>query len=1056
MGHTIRGMALSLLMLFLFGTAVSSVSAQVLTQQPLPPAGDTKTVDPVMIADVNIYDATIVKQTSNAFQIFFKLSNGKGAQSDIHYAVQLSRAVTVAGNRSRIFADEKVYPDSVSLDSDTTLPEQLTYEAPAYLTGTYDLTLMSRNANGLVLGFSDLGEVTLSGTGQYVEVKGDTCFLTVEGESGQPRYTLFQGVDIDPSETLDLTCTFENHTKTSVTLTPSFATFLRSTFGQEVAGTTGTAVQAIALKASEQKAVTVSLPKATVPQAYDIVASFTAAENVPVTSVPLHYVLRGIGATINNLVLDKIVYAKGDTAQISFVWMGPADNFPESRGKNPASIGNISSLVRVADASGTACGEETKTPLDPNLPRQEIGYAMTADCLSPQVDAQIVDANGKVLATAQFRFRTPEGVTPTPSIQTKQMTTMAADNSMTMLRLMVVALALIAVLLGILIRKGKGTKKSPGVRRPPGVVLTFLLVGFSVAAFAASAQHAAAGTFSTPYGWYANGWVEFSYNNNSASIGHGGSITGTLWASNANCFNHLANGYTWGSVGIDGGVGWVGLMDYGWNGWNISNTYSPGDGSHNIHYGGKVNLNESFQDQGFYVNPLPSVSIWADTDTVSAGQTTVVHFRSSDAANGCYASSWDGQFNGTYVGGGGDSGTWGLWGNNQYSVTCYNGAWQSTTASTMVYVVQNPDISWFYPETNPVDYGGQSVLNWNASNASYCYLYGGIWGSGGTQIPCSGRSGTGGLYSATGYWFAAYNSLWVGTGAGTTVYVNPAPTVSLSANPTSVVAGGTSMINISSSYTSYCRAWSSDGQYNNTPVSTNGSAGTWGLSSSTTYQAICWNSADVQSGTATVTVNVSATSAPTPTLSINNSHGPLTVSTGTNLNITWSGVSNATSCTAAGTGWTGGKAVAGGSDNLAASTTSTYTLSCTGPGGTGSDSVTVNVSVPSIPSAVCGPAEHTYPGNATGLSGALCGTGSYLTSTTPVLPSDATPVSWTCQGAGGDTTTCTASRTCATNCPTQAANYCGAFVTVNSCGITENCSGAKTAGCNITWQEVAP
>ena len=108
--------------------------------------------------------------------------------------------------------------------------------------------------------------------------------------------------------------------------------------------------------------------------------------------------------------------------------------------------------------------------------------------------------------------------------------------------------------------------------------------------------------------------------------------------------------------------------------------------------------------------------------------------------------------------------------------------------------------------------------------------------------------------------------------------------------------------------------------------------------------------------------------------------------------------------------------------------------------------------------AACGPAAHTYPSNAPGLSGAYCGAGSTIkpVGSTPTLPADATPVSWTCEGAAHDTTNCTANRVCSTNCPTEAANHCGPFTTTNSCGITENCTGTKTNGCNLNWTEVAP
>ena len=116
------------------------------------------------------------------------------------------------------------------------------------------------------------------------------------------------------------------------------------------------------------------------------------------------------------------------------------------------------------------------------------------------------------------------------------------------------------------------------------------------------------------------------------------------------------------------------------------------------------------------------------------------------------------------------------------------------------------------------------------------------------------------------------------------------------------------------------------------------------------------------------------------------------------------------------------------------------------------------VNVPAPPAAACGPAAHTYPSNAPGLSGAYCGAGSTIkpVGSTPTLPADATPVSWTCEGAAHDTTNCTANRVCSTNCPTEAANHCGPFTTTNSCGITENCTGTKTNGCNLNWTEVAP
>jgi hypothetical protein len=89
--------------------------------------------------------------------------------------------------------------------------------------------------------------------------------------------------------------------------------------------------------------------------------------------------------------------------------------------------------------------------------------------------------------------------------------------------------------------------------------------------------------------------------------------------------------------------------------------------------------------------------------------------------------------------------------------------------------------------------------------------------------------------------------------------------------------------------------------------------------------------------------------APVVDLLVNGSNGPLAVNTGTNLNITWGNVANATSCTGSGYLWAGGKATTGGNDNIAMGTTSTlYTLTCSGPGGVATDTVSVAVNAPFV------------------------------------------------------------------------------------------------------------
>jgi CubicO group peptidase (beta-lactamase class C family) len=88
-----------------------------------------------------------------------------------------------------------------------------------------------------------------------------------------------------------------------------------------------------------------------------------------------------------------------------------------------------------------------------------------------------------------------------------------------------------------------------------------------------------------------------------------------------------------------------------------------------------------------------------------------------------------------------------------------------------------------------------------------------------------------------------------------------------------------------------------------------------------------------------VTVTGAPAGAPAVTISAN----PTTVTTGGSSTLNWS-ATNADSCTAS-NGWTGAKAVTG-TESVTVAQTSTYTLACTGTGGTTEASVTVTANAP--------------------------------------------------------------------------------------------------------------
>lgn len=158
----------------------------------------------------------------------------------------------------------------------------------------------------------------------------------------------------------------------------------------------------------------------------------------------------------------------------------------------------------------------------------------------------------------------------------------------------------------------------------------------------------------------------------------------------------------------------------------------------------------------------------------------------------------------------------------------------------------------------------------------------------------------------------------------------PEPTLSFSAEPMTIEEGESAELSWATTNATSC-------------VASDGWSGAKNLSGdedvspdeTTTYTLSCVG----EGGEVEKSVTVTVTSAPeTPTVDI--SADPLSIVSGETSELSWVST-NATSCTAS-NAWSGDKNTSG-SEDVAPTVTSTYAISCTGPGGTAQDSVTVTV-----------------------------------------------------------------------------------------------------------------
>lgn len=181
--------------------------------------------------------------------------------------------------------------------------------------------------------------------------------------------------------------------------------------------------------------------------------------------------------------------------------------------------------------------------------------------------------------------------------------------------------------------------------------------------------------------------------------------------------------------------------------------------------------------------------------------------------------------------------------------------------------------------------------------------------------------------------FVAFSLVSCGSPPDSTPNTSPSNTsVSLSASPATITSGATSTLNWSSTNSSVCSL--SGGQFGiGTAVNASGSQTTQSLTASTTYTLTCTGLSGSVSQSTTVAVGVIA---PVVTISAT----PPSIQSGSTSHITWSST-DSISCISSGGG---GTDVTGSFDSPALTANTTYTVTCTGPGGTTSQSTTVTVS----------------------------------------------------------------------------------------------------------------
>ena len=330
--------------------------------------------------------------------ISFDIQNGSGAQAGIKYSIRLT-------DKSGNTVDEYVYPEKISLGSNSSINKSIVYNAPNNLNGEYSVFIQIKNEGNIMLGMGDLGKIKLSSSVNIVDILPKTCYLTISGEKGSPKYNLSQIVDINQSEQLNINCAISNSSKKSVTVTPSYQTNISNIYGDIVSTTTSGDVNSIVFKSGEKKMVSLALPKANTPQIYSTKVSFKSGDTYS-NYIILYYRIEGVSATVKSFSLDKDIYKKGDTANISLIWSHSLI-YNNSRIKTT----NDNQSDQIVNLSVSILNDNQKKCIDPinkNISfysdKLIIPTYITSECSNPKANIELKDSNGVVLYSKQLSF----------------------------------------------------------------------------------------------------------------------------------------------------------------------------------------------------------------------------------------------------------------------------------------------------------------------------------------------------------------------------------------------------------------------------------------------------------------------------------------------------------------------------------------------------------------------------------------------------------------------------------------------------------------------------
>lgn len=409
---------------FVIATALLAFGGSAHAQQPptapLPPNTYATAGAAAQPQSVSLRAISVTSQQGHTLHISFDIRDASGTVPSLRYAV----IAEVASTTGTYVVDQYVFPDSVILHGHTPVHTNIVYEAPIDLVGSYSLYIQAADSAGSTLARAPIGTVVFATSTAGIAVS-EPCSLYVKDASGASlKSMLFNGALVKKDQTLTLECLIKNYADATTSFTPQFETRAPTPYGDTVVHSgVETPTQSLGPHALQQ--LLFALPTVSTPGIYSIAFSLTTGKGDSNTKY-IHYVRQGADASIQNVTLDKNYYARGDAAQVGFVWTAAV-----LKSSTSTTILTQTAEITLQDGAGSACADTVKQDATSGS-LVTVVVPVAHDCTDPQVTVRTLDSGGSVL-TGAFATMTPMTAQIIP------------------LRMMVIAGLCVVVLLGVLL-----------------------------------------------------------------------------------------------------------------------------------------------------------------------------------------------------------------------------------------------------------------------------------------------------------------------------------------------------------------------------------------------------------------------------------------------------------------------------------------------------------------------------------------------------------------------------------------------------------------------------